>query len=100
NLHDVFVVLRGGANAIRVLFFPILHEETDDSVTLFAQERCRDGRVHAAGHADDHSRRAPRAQTISRAPRAQTISRAPRAQAVSRAFRLERTPSGHAPSYS
>src|SRR5690606_25170819 len=28
SLHDVFVVLRGGANAIRVLFFPILHEET------------------------------------------------------------------------
>ncbi len=38
---------------VGVVVFPVLHEHADHVVPLLLQQPCRDGRVHAARHADD-----------------------------------------------
>ena len=38
---------------VRVVVFPVLHEDTDDLVALPLQQPGGDGRVHATGEADD-----------------------------------------------
>ena len=47
-------ILGGGAVLVRVVFFPVLHEQAFDLITLLLEQVGRDGRIHAAGHADDH----------------------------------------------
>jgi hypothetical protein len=49
---SVLIVLGSGAVAVFVLV-PVAHEESLDVVTLLLQQVRGNGRVHAAGHADD-----------------------------------------------
>ncbi len=47
-------ILGGRAVLVRVVLFPVLHEQAFHLVALLDQQEGGDGRVHAAGHADDH----------------------------------------------
>ncbi len=47
-------ILGGRAVLVRVVFFPVLHEQAFDLIALLLEQVGRDGRIHAAGHADDH----------------------------------------------
>jgi hypothetical protein len=46
-------VVHGGAVFRSVVFLPVLHEQAFHLVTLLHQQEGGNGRIHAAGHADD-----------------------------------------------
>ncbi|CRQ69508.1 hypothetical protein PAERUG_E5_London_17_VIM_2_12_12_04056 [Pseudomonas aeruginosa] len=48
-------VLAGGTVFGAVVLVPVLHEQAFDLIALLQQEQGGDGRVDAAGHADDHA---------------------------------------------
>ncbi|MNV57734.1 hypothetical protein D3C71_1500790 [compost metagenome] len=46
-------VVHGGAVFRSIVFFPVLHEQAFHLITLLDQQEGGNGRVHAAGHADN-----------------------------------------------
>ncbi|MPN53688.1 hypothetical protein SDC9_201354 [bioreactor metagenome] len=46
-------VVHGGAIFRSIVFFPVLHEQAFHLITLLHEQNGGNGRIHAAGHADD-----------------------------------------------
>ena len=55
DVSDVRPILLTGADAVFVLFFPVVHKYADDVVSLALQKIRGNRGIHAAGHADNDS---------------------------------------------
>ena len=47
-------IFGGRAELVGVVFFPVFHEQAFNLIALLLQQIGRNGRIHTAGHADNH----------------------------------------------